>query len=128
MSVNYHSAAVRRKQDFAKKPWATIPIDRGINLITGKIKGESGKNDPMVAQSFRFDKKLLTPAVAMAWMKQHKKRFITFEAAPKSSLRGVTPARLAGAKLTSGGCEFKCYVGKRKRVYCGKIDKKCVLK
>jgi hypothetical protein len=81
---NFHHATVRNKGDFIEGSHATIELKgvKGVKLTSGKLK-KDGKGGPMVAQHYLFDKKHWTPDKAKAWMKEHKKKVISFDAATK---------------------------------------------
>ncbi len=49
----------------------------GIDAIFGK----KDANSPMELQAIRFDKTKFTPAQAKAWLKDHKQKYQSFEAA-----------------------------------------------
>ena len=80
---NEHSARVRDPGDFQSDSFRRKNIEKGIDLILGKLKGESS----MTTQAYRFDKTIFTVVEAKKWLKDHKINYISFEPAAKNMVQ-----------------------------------------
>jgi len=76
---NEHSARVREPGDFQAKSFRRKNIETGIDIIIGRLKGES----TMTTQAYRFSVEKFTVAQAKKWLKDHKIKYIKFEPATK---------------------------------------------
>jgi len=75
-----HSCPVNDPSKFEKGSFRRKNIDHGIDLILGRLKGET----TMTKQAYRFKKDVYTQAEAKEWLKKHKITCIKFEPASKS--------------------------------------------
>jgi hypothetical protein len=75
---NEHSARIREPGDFKPDSFRRKNIETGIDIIIGKLK--SG-DDSMVTQAYRFKADKFTAEEAKKWLKDHKIKYISFEAA-----------------------------------------------
>ncbi len=76
---NQHAARVKAPTLFKQGSFRTKEITPGINIIMGRLKGET----TMTTQAYRFEKSKFTVAQAKAWLKEHKIKTISFEKAQK---------------------------------------------
>ena len=76
---NYHSARIQDPDDFEKL--RTKKIADGVLLIVGRLTGETKTS----TQAYRFDKEIFTATEAKAWLKKHKIKYTSFEAAKKTT-------------------------------------------
>jgi len=74
---NEHSARVRNPGDFQADSFRRKNITTGVDVIMGKLKGES----MMTTQAYRFNIKYFTADEAKTWCKEHNIKYILFEAA-----------------------------------------------
>lgn len=74
---NEHAARIRQPGDFQKDTFRRKNIADGIDIIIGKLKGESS----MTIQAYRFDADVFTASEAKKWLKDHDIKYISFEAA-----------------------------------------------
>jgi len=72
-----HSARVRDPGDFKKESFRRKNIAPGIDIIIGRLKGET----TATTQAYRFDKNKFTAAQAKKWLKDHDVKYTSFEAA-----------------------------------------------
>lgn len=86
---NFHAARVRDPDDFIEGTFRTIQLRPGVSLILGKLKSD-GKNGPMTAQAYRFDKRKFTVDQAKDWLKKHKVKTILFEPAREEEAREMS--------------------------------------
>ena len=77
---NEHSCRVRDPADFQKGSFRRKNIDNGVDLILGRLQGET----TMTKQAYRFKKSIYTEAEAREWCKKHKITCIRFEPASKA--------------------------------------------
>ena len=77
---NEHAARVRNPGDFIDGSFRRKNIQKGIDIIMGKLKDGSGS---MVTQAYRFKKDIFTAAQAKKWLKDHNISYISFEEAKK---------------------------------------------
>ena len=76
---NYHSARIQDPDNFEKL--RTKKIADGVLLIVGRLTGETKTS----TQAYRFDKESFTATEAKAWLKKHKIKYTSFEAAKKTT-------------------------------------------
>jgi HK97 family phage prohead protease len=74
---NEHSARIIDPDKFQKNSFRRKNIERGIDIIIGKLIGE----DSMTTQAYRFKANIFTVAEAKAWLKKNKIKYISFEPA-----------------------------------------------
>jgi hypothetical protein len=74
---NQHAARMRNPGDFQADSFRSKEMAPGVTMVMGKLKGE----DTMTGQAMRFDKDKFTAAEAKTWMKEHKQKYMSFEAA-----------------------------------------------
>jgi len=79
---NEHSGRVLDPNKFEEDSFRRKNITAGIDMILGKLKGKT----KMVAQAYRFDKEMFTPAEAKKWLEDHDVDFISFESAKKKEM------------------------------------------
>lgn len=112
--VNFHSGRVKDPGLFLEKPWATITIKPGIELVTGKLKTD-GVKGPMVGQSYRFDIDKFTVQQAKDWLKKHKVKTLLFEPArPKKDVEETTMVANIAARV-SEKCWGSLFPKKKKK-------------
>ena len=75
-----HAARVKSPGSFEKTSFRRKNISAGINIIIGKLKGQT----TMTTQAYRFDKSNYTAAQARKWLADHNISYISFEAASVS--------------------------------------------
>lgn len=76
---NEHSCRVKDPADFQKGSFRRKNIDNGIDLILGRLQGET----TMTKQAYRFKKSVYTQAEAKEWLKKNKITCTRFEPAAK---------------------------------------------
>jgi uncharacterized protein len=81
---NEHAARVMDPGKFEDDSFRRKNIEKGIDIIIGKLKGE----DKMTTQAYRFKADKWTTDEAKAWLKEHDIKYISFEAASGKSLSG----------------------------------------
>ena len=91
---NFHAARVRDPDEFIEGTFRNVKIRPGVNLIAGKLK-KDGKDGPMTAQSYRFDKSKFTVDQAKKWLRKHKIKTILFEPAEEKVEELTTTANIA---------------------------------
>jgi len=74
---NEHAARVKNPNLFEKDSFRRKNIADGVDIIVGKIKGES----KLTTQAYRFNKDNFTVAEAKKWLKDHDIKYIDFEPA-----------------------------------------------
>jgi len=74
---NEHAARVKEPSEFGPESFRRKTIATGIDVILGKLKGESS----MTIQAYRFDTDEFTPPEAKDWLAEHKVEYIRFEPA-----------------------------------------------
>lgn len=74
---NEHSARIKDPGEFQPGSFRSKPLSPGVRVIIGKPRG--GGN--MEAQAYRFDKTKFTAAQAKTWLRTHKVKYQSFEAA-----------------------------------------------
>jgi len=77
---NEHSCRVKDPEAFQRGSFRRKNIDNGVDLILGKLKGET----TMTKQAYRFKKSVFTQAEAREWCKKNKVTCVRFEPAVKS--------------------------------------------
>jgi hypothetical protein len=75
---NEHAARIKDPSEFKEDSFKNKKIEDGIRIIIGKLK-DGGET--MVTQAYRFDVKKFTAEEAKIWLKDHKIKYIKFEAA-----------------------------------------------
>ena len=80
-----HAARVRDPGDFQQDSFRRKNIASGIDVILGKLKGES----TMTVQTYRFDRKQFTAAQARQWLKDHDIKYISFEPATDDQMTAL---------------------------------------
>jgi hypothetical protein len=75
-----HSCRIRRPEDFQSDSFRRKNITKGIDIIMGRLKGES----TMTTQCYRIDKNIFTEAQAKKWLNDHDIHCIQWEPASKS--------------------------------------------
>lgn len=98
-----HAARVRDPDDFEKDSFRRKNISEGIDIIIGRLKGET----KMTTQAYRFDAEKFTAAQAKKWLKDHDIDYISFEAASKVKEPDQPPIQ----KWTGGVPTLKNSVG-----------------
>ena len=87
---NEHAARLRKPGDFADGTfrrvkggtlYGKIAVPKTVSVIWGKLKGKSGKGDPVVAQSLRFPTSDWTATKAKRWLINNGVKYIKFEPA-----------------------------------------------
>ena len=78
---NEHIARVRDPKDFSQTSFRSKDVEKGIRVIIGKLKGETGEDDPMIIESYHFSIDKFTEAEANAWLKDNDITYIKFEPA-----------------------------------------------
>ncbi len=74
-----HSARIIEPSKFDKNSFRRKNIEKGIDIIVGKLKGES----KITTQAYRFKKDIFTVTQAKKWLKDHNITYILFEPAKK---------------------------------------------
>ncbi len=74
---NEHSARIVEPSKFEKDSFRRKKISEGINLILGRLNGET----TMTTQAYRFDKENFSVSQAKKWLIEHKIKYILFEPA-----------------------------------------------
>ena len=77
---NQHSARVIDPGKFDSKSFRTKNITKGVDIIIGKLKGETS----MTTQTYRFHTDQFTSAEAKAWLKKNKVEYLSFDPATKT--------------------------------------------
>jgi ATP-dependent protease ClpP protease subunit len=77
---NEHSARVRDPGDFEQDSFRRKNIDTGVDIIMGKLKGET----TMTTQTYRLKSDVFTVKEAKKWLKDHNVNYISFEPATNS--------------------------------------------
>jgi hypothetical protein len=90
---NFHAARVRDPDEFIEGTFRNVKIRPGVNLIAGKLK-KDGKDGPMTAQSYHFDKSKFTVDQAKKWLRKHKIKTILFEPAEEKVEELTTTANI----------------------------------
>lgn len=72
---NEYAARIKNPGLFEKDSFRRKTIKPGIDIIIGRLKGESS----MSTQAYRFDKKKFTAQTAKAWLSKNKIPYISFE-------------------------------------------------
>jgi hypothetical protein len=78
-----HSARIISPDKFEKESFRRKTIKNGIDIIIGKLKGES----EMTTQAYRFDAKIFTASEAKKWLKDHDISYISFEEATGKEMK-----------------------------------------
>jgi len=74
---NEHAARIKKPGDFEKDSFRRKKITDGIDIIVGKLKGES----KTTTQAYRFKKDKYTADEAKKWLKDNEVKYISFEPA-----------------------------------------------
>jgi len=82
-----HSARIIDPGKFEKESFRRKNIEKGIDIIIGKLKGQSS----MTTQAYRFDAKIFTTTEAKKWLKDHKIDYISFEEATNKEMKEYRP-------------------------------------
>jgi Mu-like prophage I protein len=100
---NEHSARVRQPDEFDPDSFRRTKLPgTTVEIISGKLKGAAGADDPMVVQTYRFPVKDFTADEARQWLKDNDVTVESFEPAAekRDASRGTVrsqPVRLEEA-------------------------------
>jgi len=75
-----HAARIINPGEFQTDSFRRKSISAGIDIIIGKLKGKTNTT----TQAYRFKKSQFTADQAKAWLKKHKIKYTSFEAAAKT--------------------------------------------
>lgn len=78
-----HAARIVEPDKFEKDSFRRKNIADGIDIIIGKLKGETS----MTTQAYRFKSDKFTAEEAKKWLKDHKIDYISFEPASESDMK-----------------------------------------